>query len=326
MKGDLLEFTMIVLAIVFSLTALAEQNFKIGMVICLSGECAPDGYSTLEGAQIAADEINKIGGILGKQIEFVVQDTAEAVSGKGAITAFRQLRLDKEIHYFIGPSWGTGGLALAPVVSKEGVIITSPSLGVREFHQAGDNIFNTRGIDEMPTRKAAKLAINRGWKSAAVFSSQQPWEYSQGKFFTEEFEKLGGRIVESVEPLPTTTTLHTEALKIVSAKPDVVFFSVIAQLGIASKELKKLRWNGPLSYWQTSTKSAGLNHLVRLMVPCSITSRCLLPSFLQNTKKDLNASLGQQPELRMIRYMFIQKLFKRLRHLISILSKERFWI
>lgn len=221
-----------------------EKPFKIGMLLCLTGECAADGQGALDGAQMAADEINAAGGILGQQIKLISQDTSEAVSGAKAVSAYRALRLDPEIKFVIGPSWTPGGLALVPILSKDEVIITTPSVGVKEFHLAGSNIFNIRGTDEAASRKSAKFAIEKGWKSAVVFSSQQPWESTQGKSFADEFEKLGGKVLENIEPLPTITVLNTEAARAVRHKPDVIFFSNLVQMAIAAKDLQKLGWKG----------------------------------------------------------------------------------
>ncbi len=225
--------------------AVSPPPIKIGLLLCLTGECAADGSGSREGAELAALEINELGGVIGRRIEFVVQDTAEAISGAKVISAYRQLRTDKEIKFLIGPSWTPGGLSLAPVASKDAdVIVITPTLGAKEFHLTGDNLFNLRGTDEIPTRLTAKRAIERGFKHAAIFSSQQPWESQQAKYFAEEFVKLGGKIASKVEPLPTTTTLGTEALRTIGSKPDVIFFANLVQQAIAAKELRKLGWNG----------------------------------------------------------------------------------
>ena len=230
------------------LSSNAEQDeFKIGMLLCLTGSCASYGVGAQEGATIAAEELNAAGGVLGKKIKLIAQDTSEAVSGSAALSAYHQLRTDPEIRYFIGPTWTPAGLTLAPIVAKDSsVIMTSPSLGAKEFHSAGANIFNTRGIDESAVRAIARYAFDKGWKRAAIFSSQQPWDSQQGSYFEDEFKKIGGTVVAKVEPLPTITTLNAEALRIVSAKPDAVFFGTLAQQAIGARELKKLGWKGPL--------------------------------------------------------------------------------
>ncbi len=239
--------------LVFSASAHAapKKTWKIGMPVCLTGDCASDGDASLKGAMLAAKELNQKGGVLGRKIEIIPDDSADAISGARAVTSFKKLSLDKEIKYFIGPTWSPGGLALAPIVAKErDKIIVSPSLGISDFHKAGENIFNARGVEEAGTRKLAKYAYKKGFKTAVVLSSQQPWELAQGIFFKEEFEKLGGKVLAKYEPLPSDIDVKTEILKTVKLKPDVIFFSAVVQLGLLARELVNYGYDGPkLAAW-----------------------------------------------------------------------------
>jgi len=231
---------------IFGGMATAQTNpWKIGAVLCLTGGCANLGTDSVKGAQMALDEINSRGGVLGRTLKLVVQDTSEAVSGAQAVSAYKQLRTDKDIHYFIGPTWAPAGLALAPIVAQEkDIVMMSPSLGAPEFHKAGENIFNSRGTDEVASRMAARYAFKKGFKRAAIFSSQQPWETAQADFFEDEFTKLGGSLVMRVEPLPTVSDVGTEALRIVSKKPDVVFISTMVLMPRAARKLRELKYAG----------------------------------------------------------------------------------
>lgn len=225
--------------------ALADSDtWRIGALLCLTGDCAALGDDSLKGAQLAAEELNTKGGVLGKKVILVVQDTAEGTSGAGAVTAFRQLRTDKNIRYYLGPTWTAAGLSLAPIVAKDkNVIMATPSLGAREFNTAGDNLFNLRGVDEEASRSLARFAFKQGLLRAGIFSSQQPWDSAQSVFFEDEFKKLGGQIVVKVEPLPNATDLSSEALRIVRAKPDVVFLGMLVA-GRGAKELRRLGFLG----------------------------------------------------------------------------------
>lgn len=223
-----------------------EQKWEIGLVVCLTGPCAADGDSTVKGAKLAAKELNTRGGVLGRKVSFKIEDTAEATSGAKAVTAYRSVRLNKELQFLIGPTWTPGGLALAPLLAKDkNILAMSPSLGVSDYNEASDNIFNNRGADAIASRKLAQFAISRGWKRVAIMSSQQPWEAAQAAYFAEEFERNGGTITVKVEPLPTNTQLHAEALKIVNSKPEAIFYSTVVQLAIVAKELKNLGFKGP---------------------------------------------------------------------------------
>ena len=222
-----------------------KDPWKIGVLMCLTTQCANQGATALDAANLAVSEINARGGVLGRPIQLVVQDTAEGTSGATAVSAYRHLRTDPAIRFFIGPTWTGAGMALAPIIAKDPeVVIVTPSLGASEFHMAGNNLFNSLGTNEAGSRAAAAYAFNKGFRTAAVFASQQPWDFAQGNYFDEEFQKLGGKIVAREDPLPNATDLSAEALRIVRAKPDMVFLATMLVFGKAATELKRLGYEG----------------------------------------------------------------------------------
>lgn len=252
MKKEILGFVALVsigLSLALGLSQKAPSDsgkWRIGLLLCLSGPCAADGIDAMRGAEIAAELINAQGGVLGCKIEFEVQDTNEAVSGAKAVSGFHQLRLNKDLNYFIGPSWTPAGLALAPIVAGDReILMASPSLGAPEFHTAGDNIFNVRGTDEIASRSEARYAYALGLRRIAIFSSQQPWEAQQALTFEDEFTKLGGEIVIKEEPLPTVTDVKSEIHRIVRSRPDGVFLASLVLMSRAAKELRDLKFQGP---------------------------------------------------------------------------------
>lgn len=233
---------------VFTFNTRAETSeFKLGVLVCVSGECAESGNNSLKGIQLAVDELNASGGILGRKVSFQLEDTAEGTaSGAGAVTAFRKLLENPEIKYFIGPSWTPGGLSVAPIAAKRpDIIMTSPSLGVADFNRAGENLFNLWPHDEFASKYLAQFAIDRGWKRVAVFSSQQPWESLQGNTFDAEFKRLGGVVTSKQDPIPTAADLRAECLKIKQSQPDAVFLSNYTQMGVATKQLRIMGYKGP---------------------------------------------------------------------------------
>lgn len=227
-------------------TAFAADEIEVGVLACLSGGCAEWGTAAKHGLLLAQEEVNSAGGVLGRKIELHFEDTSEATSAAQAVTAFRKLLSKGNIAFFIGPSWTPAGLALAPIAGKmSDIIMISPSLGVAEFNETAPNLFNTMMHSETATRTLAQLAQKQGWKRAAVFSSEQPWESLQGKVFREEFTRLGGEIVSLLEPNPDIKDLRTESLKILSSKPDGIFLANLTQEGIAARQLRSLGYSGP---------------------------------------------------------------------------------
>lgn len=181
--------------------------------------------------------------MLGKNLELSVQDSHDTTPAN-AVSAFRKLSLDGGIHYLIGPTWTVGGMPLAPLAArKKGLIMTSPSVGIRDFNETADNILNIWPHDEIATRKLAEYAILQDWKKAAIFGSEDPWVKTQSDTFEEEFTRRGGSITTRIESLPGTRELKSEALRVKKSNPDVVFFSNY-QVDVFARELRNLKYSG----------------------------------------------------------------------------------
>ena len=222
-------------------------EISIGLLLCSTGDCADWGTAATHGAELARDRINQEGGVLGRKLRLIAEDTRESVSGAGAVSAYRNLKDLKKINFFIGPSWSPGALALLPVVSKDrGVIMITPSANAKKFSEAAGNLFNIRPIYDPSTRELAMLATQRGWAKVAIFGSQSEAEVLQSDIFENEFKKLGGSIAARIDSLPDQTDLRTEALRIVKSKPDAIFLMNYSQMGVAAAELRKVGYDGPM--------------------------------------------------------------------------------
>jgi branched-chain amino acid transport system substrate-binding protein len=73
----------------FAQAAIAADPIKIGMVAPLTGPAAESGRYQIQGAKLAADEINKAGGVLGRQLELVIED--DQTTNPGVVLAFSKL-------------------------------------------------------------------------------------------------------------------------------------------------------------------------------------------------------------------------------------------
>lgn len=237
---------LILLALCFaSLTAHAEDDseIRVGLLTSLSGNWSSLGDMTKKGAMLAAEQANSGSGVSGKKIKLVLQDTDESVSAAKVITAYRNLRY-QGITLFIGPTGSPGGIAIAPIARQEPVIMISPSVGVRDFHEAGDNLFNSQGVWELASTKLAQFAIETGTQNIAVLASEQPFEMKQGDAFQNEFEKRGGKVVSRVNFIPDKTDLRPELISILAHKPAALFFANYNQMGLSARQLRELGFKG----------------------------------------------------------------------------------
>lgn len=220
-----------------------DDSIKIGVLASLSGNWAALGDMTRMGLMLASERINAHGGVLGKKISLVYQDTDEAVSPAKTVSAYQFLR-SQGIKLFIGPTGSPGGIALAPIASRDGIIMITPSVGVKDFHLAGDNLFNVQGVWEYASTLLARFAFDSGVRSIAILASQHPFEVRQGDAFSEAFKAAGGKMVIRIDPLPTETDLRAELRKVVAAQPPAIFFANYNQMGMAARQLRELRYSG----------------------------------------------------------------------------------
>jgi branched-chain amino acid transport system substrate-binding protein len=234
----------------WAITAGAVQadgpDFQLAVAVCLTGSCAEWGGSALRGAQLAVSEINAGGGILGRRIALVAEDTAEATSGASAVKTFLGLLARPDIKYIIGPSWSPAGLALIPILKKRlDVIAITPSMAVPDFARASDNLFKTVPDNETTARRIAAYAAEKGYRRCAILSNQLRAEQYTSEVFTKGFEELGGKVVKLIETAPEETDLGSAALKILQSRPDVVFLANYVQVGPAARRLRELGYQGP---------------------------------------------------------------------------------
>ncbi len=229
------------------LCAAAEETISVGGLLCLTGDCAEVGENSRRGLELAAEELNAAGGVLGKKIMLKFEDTREMDGPGSAISAYQHLVLDPAVRFLVGPTWTVGGLPLAPILAKRpDILAISPSLGVAAYNEAADTIFNTWPHDDFATETLAEYALKQGWKTAAVLSNESPWESAQAKHFIETYKKLGGEITAFLEPSPQVKDLRTEISKIKRSQPRVIFMSNYTTMDIAAKELRNQQVNDPM--------------------------------------------------------------------------------
>jgi branched-chain amino acid transport system substrate-binding protein len=80
--------------------AQAADPIKVGMVAPLTGPGAESGRFQTQGAKLAVDEINKAGGVLGRQLELTIED--DQTTNPGIVLAFSKLAGHAEFVAFLG--------------------------------------------------------------------------------------------------------------------------------------------------------------------------------------------------------------------------------
>ena len=122
-----------------------EDPYRIGVMESLTGAGETYGTVANRAKQMAADEINEAGGINGRKLELVVEDSQ--CTAKDAIAAYNKLTDVDGVKIILGTSCSGAMLGAAPLAEADGVILFSGLASNPDIAKAGDYIFRTQISD-----------------------------------------------------------------------------------------------------------------------------------------------------------------------------------
>ncbi|HPE66962.1 MAG TPA: ABC transporter substrate-binding protein, partial [Synergistales bacterium] len=119
--------------------AFGAETIKMGLLVPLTGPAAADGTSALYSVQIAMDQVNKDGGVLGKQIELVYYD--DRADAKEAVALSYKLIEQDKIAAFVAGSYSLPTRAVAPIFQEEQIPLVAAYAIHPDVPTAGDFCF-----------------------------------------------------------------------------------------------------------------------------------------------------------------------------------------
>src|SRR6185369_2989769 len=213
----------------------------------LSGRTSSFGQSTKNGGEMAADEINKAGGINGRTVQIITEDD-QGEPNKAATVVTKLINQDK-VQALLGEVASSNSLAAAPKAQEAKVPMITPSSTNPKVTQVGDYIFRVCFTDDFQGAVAAKFATNTlKAKKAAVLGDFNS-DYSKGmtQYFVQELTGSGGQIVAQQSYTQTDADFKGQLTNIRAAAPDVIFVpGYYGQVGVIAKQAKELGITAPL--------------------------------------------------------------------------------
>jgi branched-chain amino acid transport system substrate-binding protein len=239
------------------------STLKIGMCVPVTGPAAEQGLWAQNGAKLALAAVNKAGGVLGKQVELVIED--DQTTNPGIVLAFSKLAAQPDIVAFLGSIRSTQVMAMAPDVLKLGkpVMIggTNPDL----THMGNPWLFRFRPNDNYSGRVIADFGVNTlGKKKWAIVHSTDAFGTAGGKALSDALSKLGAPPVLDQGYANQSQDFTPVVLAVKQSGADVLgtYFTFENDLGIFARQLRQLGvtipWVGsPSVVAVSSTKLAG---------------------------------------------------------------------
>ncbi len=246
-----------------SVLALGAEPLKIGVVAPQTGPGAESGRFQVHGAKLAAEEVNKAGGVLGRQIELVIED--DQTTNPGAVLAFSKLAGDKDIPAFIGSIRSTQLHAMAPDILKLGKPVMIGGTDPQLTRLGNPWLFRCRPNDIYSARVISDFGVKtlnlRKW---AIVHSTDAFGTNGMKNLAEALRKQGIEPVLVQGYTNNSQDFTPVALAVKQSGADVMgtYMTFEPDQGIFAKQLRQLGvsigWVGsPTTVTSTALKLAG---------------------------------------------------------------------
>ncbi|HEV7866571.1 MAG TPA: ABC transporter substrate-binding protein [Chthoniobacteraceae bacterium] len=224
----------------------SADEIVIGEFASLTGATASFGQSTHKGTQMAIEEINASGGLLGKKVRLVTEDD-QSKAGEPATVVRKMISRDRVIA-ILGEVASSRSLEAAPIAQAAKIPMISPASTNPAVTEKGDYIFRICFIDPFQGTVLSKFALGKGWKRAAVLTDvKQDYSVGLSQFFKEHFSKNGGTIVSEQSYSSGDKDFKAQLTSIKGAGPEVIVASgYYTESGLIALQAREVGLNVPL--------------------------------------------------------------------------------
>ena len=234
-----------------------SNGITLGLYLSLTGDKADFGVSTRNGVNIALEELNAAGGLLGQQVRAVAEDTRG--DSNEAASAVTRLIDREQVCGVIGEVASSLSLAGGRICQRRGIPMISPSSTNPAVTQIGDNIFRVCFLDPFQGEVMARFAKNSLHVSRVAIFKDQGSAYSTGlaDAFRRSFTALGGQIVDEQAYRESDTHFSAQISSMLARQPEALFVpGYYAQLALIAREVRGAGFQGRMlggDGWSSNT-------------------------------------------------------------------------
>ena len=223
-----------------------DEPYRIGVMESLTGLGETYGTVANQAKQLAVDEINAAGGVNGRMIELVVEDSK--CGAQDAITAYNKLTDVDGVKIILGTSCSGAMLGAAPLAESDGVVLFSGLATNPDIATAGDYIFRTSMSDAQLGVDTGNLMWADGIRNVATMTELTDYAEGVRRTTAAQFEKRGGQIIGEERYASDVTDFRTQLTKLLTADPDAIHIAAQSEFsgGTVVKQLRELGYDGPV--------------------------------------------------------------------------------
>lgn len=200
------------------------DTIKVGLVSSLNGALKPWGDDSEKGAKLAVEEINAAGGINGKKIELLVEDSNS--QPEGGKTAAERL-IGKGVVAIVGEVASGITAQIANAAAEKKVPVVAVGATKTDLPGIGDYVSRVCYTDDLQGPVMATFAYQElGLRNVAIVTdNKQPYSQYLSKTFRDSFVKQGGKIVDEQFYESGQTQFSGLLTNLKAKNPDGLFLS-----------------------------------------------------------------------------------------------------
>ena len=272
-----------------AMVAMAADPIKIGAVLSVTGPAAFLGDPELKTLQMYVEDLNKKGGVLGRQLELVHYDDGSDANKANGFT--KRLIDNDKVDVIIGGTTTGATMSMVPLVTKAEVPFISLAGAVVVIEPVKKWVFKTPHTDRMAAEKVFEDMKKRNLTKVALLSETSGFGQSGKKETEAVAAKYGITLVANETYGPKDTDMSPQLTKIKGAPgvQAVFVFGLGQGPAIVTKNYKQLGISLPLY----QSHGVASDEFLKLAGPAADGVR--LPSPAQLIPEQLPASDPQKP-------------------------------
>ncbi|MFF4617035.1 ABC transporter substrate-binding protein [Nonomuraea jabiensis] len=180
----------------------AQDPIKVGLIVSLTGNYTPLGSEDKKAVELAVEQVNAQGGLLGRKVELVARDDKTAPDQ--GIVAYNQIKGDIDV--LIGPVFSNSALAVEPLAQRDKMPYLSLAPAQEQVEPIKSYIFVTPALSSMYAERYLQYIQAKGIKTIAVaWDSKSAYSVSGHKSMIALASRYGVKVAVD-EPYETTTS------------------------------------------------------------------------------------------------------------------------
>ncbi len=202
--------------------AVAEKPVEVAAIFSCSGIAAEHNAPLLPMIELAVEEVNERGGLLGRPAKLVILDNQSTPIGsmRAAEEAVRM-----GVLAVIGAHWSSHSLAMAPILEAAGIPMICPGSTNPDLTRQGSYIFRACFVDSFQGAAMARFATRElGAKRAVVLKNiDESYSLTLAEYFATSFRHFGGEVLLDGDYRGKAVDFADTLEKVKKLKPDVLY-------------------------------------------------------------------------------------------------------